>query len=771
MSTVQTLNIQITADGAKAEKILRALQGDTDRVGKEAEKASKSFGGLGSIIGGLGLAGVAGGILAIGKSMVESNAQMETYTTSFNTLLGSADKAQTVLADLKKFGAETPFEFPELAEAGTKLIAFNVGADELVGKMRAIGDVAAGVNQPLGDLAEIYGKARVAGTLYAEDINQLVGRGIPVIQEFAKQLGVSEGEVKKMASEGKITFGMLDQAFTDLTSEGGKFAGMMEAQSKTFSGMLSTLKDNMGALVMELGGPIFEVVKNLVQTLGELIGDPAIQEALKAVGQLLGTVIGKLGESLFPMIRELVKALLPVLGTVMGVVSKVLARIAPLMARLTPILVTVVGVVGSILEALQPVFDIALELSDAVLAASLPMLETLATILQIIAPILQLIAPLLALILTPALKMITMVVVPIVEAIKYIVQWGAKAASFIAGIFGGDGDVQTKATQVAEEAKKQEPATAAPAATPETKPPDTKKADEKAAKAAKERWMRENEMLGLMYEMHKTRMEQEKEWQKLQLQHYNERIARMKAEREAIDAGFRDATAKDAARRQKADDAMTAMMDSEMRAEQMRVEMLGSEFDRIDKRKAYALEQFEDELRLKRISQAEFDAKVQQAEAESQKTKNDIIISSAEQMASNLEGLAAEHTAFAKGMAVAQAVMNTYQGATKALAEGGPLGIPLMATVIAAGMAQVAKILATKPGSAGGGAGGGGGSSAGSTTRQPGVAQNGMIPAPGVPQGGRAVAPVQITGELRGDGKELVAVISNTIVSEHQATL
>src|SRR5690606_32479972 len=98
-----------------------------------------------------------------------------------------------------------------------------------------------------------YGKARVQGTLFAEDINQLVGRGIPVIQEFAKQLGVSESEVKKLGSEGKITFSMLEQAFVNLTSEGGKFHDMMQRQSETLSGKWSNLTDTAGEFLRTIG--------------------------------------------------------------------------------------------------------------------------------------------------------------------------------------------------------------------------------------------------------------------------------------------------------------------------------------------------------------------------------------------------------------------------------------------------------------------------------------------------------------------------------------
>ncbi|HEX8348646.1 MAG TPA: tape measure protein [Hymenobacter sp.] len=212
-----------------------------------------------------------GSSLSSGFSLANS---LETTQVAFETLLGSGEAASKMLSDLKSFAASTPFEFPELADAARKLVAFGVDAKDVQGSLRQIGDIAAGVGAPIGALSELFGKAKTAGTLYAEDINQLVGRGIPVIQEFAKQLGVSESEVKKMASEGKITFANLEKAFGDLTKEGGKFGGMMAKQSGTMSGLLSTLSDNFSMTMAGLAAKVIDVfnLKGAVTGLGNFVG-------------------------------------------------------------------------------------------------------------------------------------------------------------------------------------------------------------------------------------------------------------------------------------------------------------------------------------------------------------------------------------------------------------------------------------------------------------------------------------------------------------------
>jgi len=122
----------------------------------------------------------------------------------------------------------------------------------------------------------------VQGRLFAEDINQLTGRGIPVIQEFAKQLGVTDAEVKKMASDGKISFTNLEQAFVSLTSQGGKFGGMMARQSRTVGGLWSTLKDTWGEVLLSFGQPVNDALRPLLDESIGLVG--SLQENAARLG-------------------------------------------------------------------------------------------------------------------------------------------------------------------------------------------------------------------------------------------------------------------------------------------------------------------------------------------------------------------------------------------------------------------------------------------------------------------------------------------------------
>lgn len=237
-------------------------------------------------------------------------AQMEQAEVAFGTMLGSSKKAKAVLADINRFAASTPFELPGLVDASRKLLAFGTPAEELISVLRRVGDVSAGVGAPIEELAELYGKAQVSGRLFAEDINQLTGRGIPIIGELAKQFGVAESAVKQLVEKGQVNFGHLEAAFESLTSKGGKFAGLMDAQSKTLGGLWSTLRDNVGAALRTIGETVISTLrlKSALESGISVIGRltewlqqiPALLESpmLRAAGAFVkvvalgGTVVG-----------------------------------------------------------------------------------------------------------------------------------------------------------------------------------------------------------------------------------------------------------------------------------------------------------------------------------------------------------------------------------------------------------------------------------------------------------------------------------------------
>jgi tape measure domain-containing protein len=247
---VDGLYIEIQARMGSLEKDLRSLQDKLQRADNSGAQFSATMSKLGKY---LSAGAIAYGLLNIGKSALSAAANMEQQKVAFTSMLGSAEKAQKLLDQMQTFAASTPFQLNEIVDAGKKLVAFGIDAENVTKTLGRIGDVAAGLGIPLGELTEIYGKARVQQTLYAEDLNQLAGRGIPIFEELAKVMGVNASQVKKLGSEGKISFEMLEQVFGNLTGAGGKFAGLMDAQSQTLAGKWSNFNDQIDKTLLLLG--------------------------------------------------------------------------------------------------------------------------------------------------------------------------------------------------------------------------------------------------------------------------------------------------------------------------------------------------------------------------------------------------------------------------------------------------------------------------------------------------------------------------------------
>lgn len=208
---------------------------------------------------------------------------------AFETMLGSKSQADALMTQLIDTAATTPFEMKEIAEASKMLLAYGMAADEVNGTLIRLGDIAAGLSIPIKDLAFLYGTTMVQGRLYTQDLNQFLGRGIPLADELAKQFGKNKSEVKKLVEEGKIGFPEVQKAIEALTNEGSKFGGLMEAQSKTISGQMSNIEDAWEQMMNEIGRSQEENISGALDITGKLI------ENWKTIGKVLLYVISIYG--------------------------------------------------------------------------------------------------------------------------------------------------------------------------------------------------------------------------------------------------------------------------------------------------------------------------------------------------------------------------------------------------------------------------------------------------------------------------------------------
>lgn len=231
------IKIDTAIDGKGFQTGLQKISGIASKV---LGTATKIVGGVGAALGGAAVAGV------------KYNAQMEQYITSFGTMLGGADKAQALVSQLKKYAAATPFEFSDLAKGTQTLLSFGVSSKDVMGDLKMLGDVSQGNKERFDALTLAFAQVGSAGKMQGQDLLQFVNAGFNPLNEMAKKSGKSMAELRDEMQKGKISSQDVADAFKSATSKGGQFYGAMEAQSKTFSGQLSTLKDNVSQFLGEL---------------------------------------------------------------------------------------------------------------------------------------------------------------------------------------------------------------------------------------------------------------------------------------------------------------------------------------------------------------------------------------------------------------------------------------------------------------------------------------------------------------------------------------
>lgn len=276
-------NSQLRAGAAESRRLLRGI-GQT--AVDEGNKIDDSFKKIGKTVA---------GVFAVSQlkdfavHVATVRGEFQQLEASLRTMLGSASQADALLAQLTKTAAVTPFGLKDIGAAAKQLLAYALAADEVNGTLIRLGDIAAGLSIPIGDLAYLYGTTMVQGRLYTADLNQFLGRGIPLMAELAKQFGVAESQVKALVEEGKVGFPEVKKAIENLTNEGSKFGGIMKESSKTIAGQISNIEDAIDTMFNEIGKQTEGAINTSLSLVSTLV------ENWETVGKILLTVISIYG--------------------------------------------------------------------------------------------------------------------------------------------------------------------------------------------------------------------------------------------------------------------------------------------------------------------------------------------------------------------------------------------------------------------------------------------------------------------------------------------
>jgi hypothetical protein len=296
---IKTSGVGSANDIARAQVALTQKLAALDRQLQTTQAEAKATGGGFTVMGGalstfLGVAALQGIQSLIGQlqqvtsSVIQVGTQAERQQVAFETFFKSAEKAKQIRKDLIDFAAKTPFQVPEVIESAKALAAKGIAYEKIIPTIKRIGEIAAGADKPLGQLLFVYGQVKDQGRAFAQDLNQITNAGIS-IEDIAKALNLSTKQVKTFVSEGKFGFDELNKVITAVTSEGGRFYGLMDKLGGTTAVKLSNVADVFTKVYTSIYNGISPalaaVLDVIVGLLNPLADDEKLFAAINKQGQ------------------------------------------------------------------------------------------------------------------------------------------------------------------------------------------------------------------------------------------------------------------------------------------------------------------------------------------------------------------------------------------------------------------------------------------------------------------------------------------------------
>ena len=285
------LKFEITGDNSN---LLNSLDGAREGVRSAAKDIEESGMGIEDMFKRIAAAAGVAFTLDQAKNFVRSvmdmRGQFQQLEIAFNTMLQSEEKATTLMSQLVDTAAKTPFDLQGVAQGAKQLLAYGIAADEVNETITRLGDIAAGLSIPLGDLVYLYGTTMTQGRMFTMDLRQFMGRGIPMAEELAKQFGVAKNEVAGLVTAGQVSSDAVKKAIWDMTSEGSRFGGLMAEQSKSITGQISNIEDAFDTMLNDIGKSNEGLINSGLEGVSFLI------EHYKEVGRVLLGLVAAYGE-------------------------------------------------------------------------------------------------------------------------------------------------------------------------------------------------------------------------------------------------------------------------------------------------------------------------------------------------------------------------------------------------------------------------------------------------------------------------------------------
>lgn len=257
----------------------------------ELQKLTQEIGSVHSALGSLGKGlgayfSLRGAKEFVGE-LVNVRGMIQQLEIAFNTLTGSQEKSAKLMSQLTATAARTPFDLPGIAQGAKQLLAYGTRVEDINDKILMLGDIAAGLSIPLGDLVYLYGTTMTQGKVYTQDMRQFMNRGIPLAEELAKQFGVAKEAVGELVTEGKVGAKEFEAALQNLANT--RFHNLMAEQSKSLTGQMSNLKDTFVGMLNEMGKASEGILSKGIS------GTQWMVENYKEVGRVIAELVATYG--------------------------------------------------------------------------------------------------------------------------------------------------------------------------------------------------------------------------------------------------------------------------------------------------------------------------------------------------------------------------------------------------------------------------------------------------------------------------------------------
>lgn len=316
----------------KASGPIKQVTTDVDNLGKKVTSTQKNA--LAPFISSLGSAAtLATGALAVGvgalgfavaKTGIDFNNLKQQADIAFTTMLGSGEKAKVFLDDLQQFAAKTPFEFPELLSASQRLLAMGFAAEDVRPTLTAVGDAVAalgGSGELVGRVTTALGQMQAKGKASAEEMAQLTEAGIPGWKFLAEAIGTDVAGAMDKVSKGAVDADTVIDALVKGMNE--DFGGMMEKQSVTFGGLVSTIKDTFTQVSGTVMAPFFTLITGGLQRIVDWTSKPEFAEGVQRFAENVQSFV----ESASTAIQTMVTNLSGTIGTIQGRITTMIGWI------------------------------------------------------------------------------------------------------------------------------------------------------------------------------------------------------------------------------------------------------------------------------------------------------------------------------------------------------------------------------------------------------------------------------------------------------------